>query len=56
LAEIETEAEKVLGSFKPKEYDALCMTNIPNGGCLNWVLEQMVVLYAPRPLPGSEAS
>jgi hypothetical protein len=41
LAEVETEAEKVLGSFEPKEYDALCMVNILNGGRLNWVLEQM---------------
>jgi hypothetical protein len=56
LAEIETEVEKVLGSFEPKEYDALYMVNILNGGCLNRVLEQMVVLYSPRHLPGSEAS
>jgi hypothetical protein len=28
LADIEMEAEKVLGSFGPKEYDALCMVNI----------------------------
>jgi hypothetical protein len=48
LAEIETEAETVLGSFRPKEYDALCMENIPNGGHLNWVLEQMGVTYAPH--------
>jgi hypothetical protein len=39
LVEIETEAEKVLGSFRSKEYDALCMANIPNGGHLNQVLE-----------------
>jgi hypothetical protein len=35
LAEIETEAEKVLGSFRPKEHDALRMANILNGGRLN---------------------
>jgi hypothetical protein len=46
----------LLGSFGPKEHDALRLTNIPNDGCLNRVLEQMGVSYAPRPLPGSEAS
>jgi hypothetical protein len=56
LVEVETEAEKVLGSFRPKEYDALCTTNIPNGGRLNMVLKQMGVPHAPRPLPGSVAS
>jgi hypothetical protein len=56
LAEVETEAEKVLGSFGPKEHDALRMANIPNGGHLNWILEQMRASYTPRPLPGSEAS
>jgi hypothetical protein len=35
LVEIQTEAEKVLQSFGPKEYDALCMANILNGGHLN---------------------
>jgi hypothetical protein len=50
------EAEKVLGSFGPKEYDALCMVNIPNGGHLNRVLEQMGVSYASHPLPSSDAS
>jgi hypothetical protein len=33
------EAETVLGSFKPKEYDVLYIANIPNGGHLNRVLE-----------------
>jgi hypothetical protein len=56
LAEVEMEAEKVLGSFGPKEYDALCMVNIPNGGHLNRVLEQMGVSYASHPLPSSDAS
>jgi hypothetical protein len=56
LAEVETEAENVLGSFGPQEYDALCMVNIPNDGRLNRVLEQIGVPYAPRPLPGSDAS
>jgi hypothetical protein len=31
----------VLGSFGPMEYDALGAANIPNGGRLNRVLEQM---------------
>jgi hypothetical protein len=39
LVEIDTEAERVLGSFGPREYDALRMANISNGGHLNWVLE-----------------
>jgi hypothetical protein len=56
LAEVAMEAEKVLGSFWPKQYDALCMLNIPNAGHLNRVLEQMGVPYAPRPLLGSDAS
>jgi hypothetical protein len=56
LAEVETEAKKVLGSFGTKEYDALGTANIPNDAHLNRVLEQMGVLYATRPLFGSEAS
>jgi hypothetical protein len=43
------EAEKVLGSFRPKEYDALCMVNILNNGCLNRALEKMGVPYSPPP-------
>jgi hypothetical protein len=35
LAEIEMEAERVLESFRPKEYDALRTGNILSGGCLN---------------------
>jgi hypothetical protein len=56
LEEIETEDERVLGRFGPREYDALRMANISNGGHLNWVLEQMGVSYAPHHLPGFEAS
>jgi hypothetical protein len=51
LAEVKTKAEKVLGSFGPREHDALVLVNIPNGGCVNHVFEQMGVSYAPRPLP-----
>jgi hypothetical protein len=56
FAEIEMEAKRVLGSFRPRENDALKVENILNGGRLNRVLEQMGVLYAPQPIPGSEAS
>jgi hypothetical protein len=56
LAEVETEAKRVLGRFGPREYDALMVMNIPNGGCLNCIFEQMGVPYFPRPQPGSIAS
>jgi hypothetical protein len=56
LAEVETEAKRVLGSFRPWEYDALVATNIPNSSHLNRVLEEMGVSYASRPVLDSEAS
>jgi hypothetical protein len=56
LAEVETEAKKILGSFRPKEYDALTMAKLPNGGHLNSVFEQMGLAYSPCPLPDNEAS
>jgi hypothetical protein len=56
LAEVETETEKVLGSFRPREYNALRVANIPNGNCMNHVLKQMGVPYFPRPKLGSAAS
>jgi hypothetical protein len=56
FVEVETEADKVLGSFGPKEYDTFYTANIPNGGSLNWVLEQMGLSFSPCPLPGSVAS
>jgi hypothetical protein len=34
LAEVETEADRILGSFGPKEHDALTMAKLPNGGHL----------------------
>jgi hypothetical protein len=37
LAEVETEAERVLGSFGPREYDALMVEKTPNGGRLNHI-------------------
>jgi hypothetical protein len=55
LAEVETEAERILGSLGLKEYDALSMVKLPNGGCLNHVFEQMGLAYASRPLPRTEA-
>jgi hypothetical protein len=56
LAKVETNVEMILGSYGPKEHDALMTAKLPNGGRLNWVFEQMGVPYAPRPLPGIEAS
>jgi hypothetical protein len=56
LVEVETETERVLGSFGSREYDALRVANILNNGRLNRVLEQMGVLYFPHPQPGFTAS
>jgi hypothetical protein len=56
LVKLETEIEKVLGSFRLREYDALRLANIPNGGRLNCVFEQIGVSYSPRPEPGSTVS
>jgi hypothetical protein len=56
LAGVEMEAERVLGTFGPREYNALGVVNILNGSRLNRVLEQMGVPYTPRPRPGSKAS
>jgi hypothetical protein len=41
---VETEAEKILGSFGPKEYGALTIVKLSNGGHLNHVFEQMELL------------
>jgi hypothetical protein len=35
LVEVETDAERVLGNFGPREYDAFAVVNILNGGHLN---------------------
>jgi hypothetical protein len=51
LVEIETEAKRILGSFGPKEYDAMSMAKLPNGGCLNRIFEHMGLAYAPWLLP-----
>jgi hypothetical protein len=55
LAEVEIEAKRIHRSFRPKEYDALSTTKLPNGGRLNHVFEQMGLAYAPWPLPGTKA-
>jgi hypothetical protein len=55
MAKVETDVKRILGSYGPKEHDALMAANLPNGGCLNWVSKQMRVPYAPRSLPGTEA-
>jgi hypothetical protein len=39
LVEVETEAEKILGSFRPREYGDVVVENIPNGGRVNRVFE-----------------
>jgi hypothetical protein len=49
LMEVETEPERMLGSSRPREYDALRVANIPNAGRLNHILEQMGVPYFPHP-------
>jgi hypothetical protein len=56
LVEVGIDAERVLGSFWPREYDALAVVNILNSGRLNRVFEHMWVPYVPHPLPSSEAS
>jgi hypothetical protein len=57
LAEVETtKEERFLGSFTPREYDAVMVAKLRNGGRLNRVLKHMGVAYDPRPLPGNEAS
>jgi hypothetical protein len=55
LAEVEMETEKVLGSFRPGECDALRLANIQNGGRLNRVFEKIGVSYSPCPESGSAA-
>jgi hypothetical protein len=56
LVEVEMEAERILDFFGPKEYDALSMTRLLNGGRLNRIFERMGLAYALRALPDSEAS
>jgi hypothetical protein len=55
LVEIDTDAERILGSFRLKEYDALRTAKLPNRGRLNLVFEHMGVPYALCPLLGTEA-
>jgi hypothetical protein len=49
LAEVEMETKKVMGSFRPREYDALRLMNIPNGDRLNRIFKQMGISYSPLP-------
>jgi hypothetical protein len=56
LAEVETAAERFLGSFVLREYDVVMAAKLLNGGHLNHILDQMGVAYGPRLLPVSEAS
>jgi hypothetical protein len=55
LVEVETKAERILRSFRPKEYDALSIVKLPNGGSMNHVFEQMGLAYAPRSLLRTKA-
>jgi hypothetical protein len=52
---VEMDAEKILGSYGPREHDACMMVKLPNDGHLNWVFKQMGVPYALCPLPGTDA-
>jgi hypothetical protein len=56
LVNVKVDAERVLGSFRLMEYNALVTAKLPNNGRLNRVFEQMGILYAPHPLSGTEAS
>jgi hypothetical protein len=47
LVVVEMEVESVLGSFRPREYDALRVVNIPKGGHLNHILD----IWGCRTLP-----
>jgi hypothetical protein len=53
---VKTDAERILGSYGPREHDACVIVKLPNSGCLNYVFEQIRVPYALRPLSGMEAS
>jgi hypothetical protein len=45
LAKVETEPERILGSYGPKEHDACIAVKLPNGGRLSRVFEQMGAAY-----------
>jgi hypothetical protein len=53
LAKVETDAEKILGSFGPKGHDVLMTVKLLNDGCLNRVFEKMGLPYALHPLSGT---
>jgi hypothetical protein len=56
LTKVETNIERTLGNFVPNKHNALATGKLLNDGRLNWVFEQMGILYTPRPLPGTKAS
>jgi hypothetical protein len=56
LTEVKKEAERVLGSFGPREYDSLLVANIMYDSRLNHIHEQMGVPYFPCPQPGFTSS
>jgi hypothetical protein len=55
LAKVETDAERILGSYGPKEHDACVAMKLPNDGRLNRVFKQMRVAYTPCPMSGTDA-
>jgi hypothetical protein len=52
-AKVETDADRILGSFRPKEHDALMMAKLPNDDRLNQVFEKMGIPYALHPMSGT---
>jgi hypothetical protein len=52
LARVEQEARNIVGGYTRTEHKA-CLTNIPNNGRLNYVLELTGVSYGPRLVPVS---
>jgi hypothetical protein len=55
LTKVETDTKNILGSYGPREHDAVMTAILLNSGHLNQVFEQMGVPYAPCPLLGTEA-
>jgi hypothetical protein len=55
LAKVELEAERIVGSYDPREHEA-CIKLLPNGSYLNQAFEKAGVAYAVRLAPDTEAS
>jgi hypothetical protein len=49
LAKVQTDAERVLGSYGPREHVAYVTLKLTNGGHLNRIFEKMGIPYATRP-------